>query len=389
MSTVSGRIVKWRAAFDLGSGTMKLQVGGFDENDNLCSLAFGTERPMYFGEAWQKSKDGSLGLEIQERGIELLKTLKKLAESHGATEYFGVATEVFRKASDGNIFLEKVRTEVGVPTIIVTQKMEAAIGYATGLASLQILPGFSESVRNNMTHPDRSNGLIIWDSGAASFQMTTRNPARSPDGEKNASGEYCAYMAPYGTSVVNTILRSIKCSLAGEDLAHAQDMRINPVSATAVEMLIERLTSSLPGEIPDWLRYCNEKECSVNSLTENPSGAGSAPVIISIGGKSSMFQTARRVMLVSGQLRDSESNICTIRLSDVKHCIELCTNRTNEELQKYCDYEHPDSPGSTVSKLCLLYSVMQRLGLRSISAVCTVGGCSGVLNSADMWEKGL
>lgn len=86
MKSVVQTISKRKAAFDIGSGTIKLQIGSFDSKGSISSLLYGTERPVLFGEDWQKSKDGNLSAEIQEKGLNMLSSLKRFAvDEHGVT----------------------------------------------------------------------------------------------------------------------------------------------------------------------------------------------------------------------------------------------------------------------------------------------------------------
>lgn len=417
MNSVLKTMSRRKAAFDIGSGTIKLQIGCFDSNNNISSIVYGTERPCLFGEDWQKSKDGNLSTDIQESGLKMLGTLKTLAaEEHGVTEFYGVATEVFRKAPNGISYLERVGRELKIPTAVVTQAMEAEIGYATGVAAIKVADVSVGSAAGSDESAISTNSLVIWDSGAASFQMTTRN--NSSDAEPAvtdtaaASTDFLMYMAPFGTSVVNSHLRAIKMKSATAAIAAASSHHptslpsscphLNPVSATDIDTLVSTLMESFPKEVPCWLQAGRGQDCSVDStFDDNKNGGNKAAKklqIVSIGGRNSMFQTARRILQVDRQQQQTdvgslaavppspaEDSLMHITLENLEHCIALCTNKTNEELLKYCDFEHSDGPGSTVSKLCLFYSVMKHLELQAISTVCTVGSCSGVLNTPRFW----
>ena len=53
---------------------------------------------------------------------------KKIAIELGATQFAGVATEVFRKAKNGSDYLNKVRAE-GISMTLVTQELEGELGF--------------------------------------------------------------------------------------------------------------------------------------------------------------------------------------------------------------------------------------------------------------------
>ena len=127
-----------RAAFDIGSSSSKLQcceciltpdkgsAGGY-----VCTTSkdiYSVERPVQFGADLMRSTDGSLSDDIQSRGLRIFFELKAQAEALGATQYSAVATEVFRRASNGNEYLDEIRS-AGVPVHLVSQSVEGELGY--------------------------------------------------------------------------------------------------------------------------------------------------------------------------------------------------------------------------------------------------------------------
>ena len=131
-----------RAAFDIGSSSSKLQcceciltpdkgsAGGY-----VCTTSkdiYSVERPVQFGADLMRSTDGSLSDDIQSRGLRIFFELKALAEALaealGATQYSAVATEVFRRASSGNEYLDEIRFAL-VLIHLVSQSAEGELGY--------------------------------------------------------------------------------------------------------------------------------------------------------------------------------------------------------------------------------------------------------------------
>lgn len=134
-----------RAAFDIGSGSTKLQcsdceltvntVSGEVLNTRIVTSLYGIERPVQFGADFKCSSDGRLSERIQQEGLIVFKELRDKAEALGAEEFHAIATEVFRKAANGPAYLELIRA-LGVNVTILTQEMEAELGFGSVQAEL-------------------------------------------------------------------------------------------------------------------------------------------------------------------------------------------------------------------------------------------------------------
>lgn len=109
--------------------------------------------------------------------MDTLCSLQSIAEELGATEMRAVATEVFRRAKNGQQYLERVQARTAVEVSLVPQEEEARLGWLTAVAS----------------QPDLAAARVIsWDSGSGSFQITAR-----PDG----AGELQSYLGSWGSTI--------------------------------------------------------------------------------------------------------------------------------------------------------------------------------------------
>ena len=149
-----------RGAFDIGSGSIKLQVSDVLVSRTTTTVIekthYSAERPCAFGSDYLKATDGDgkLSESIQEKGRQTLRELFNIGEALGCTQYSAVATAVFRKATNGDSFLnDAVRDALGINVQIVTHDMEAELGYSTAQAVSQL------------------SNCIAWDSGGGSFQI--------------------------------------------------------------------------------------------------------------------------------------------------------------------------------------------------------------------------
>ena len=206
-----------RAAFDLGSGSFKLCVAKVKKSGFLSSveeIVLEMETPVSLGTDFYFSSEGMLSDMIQLQGLNVVTEYMRKSKELQCTEFRGIATEIFRKAKNGEEYLSKIaRLGIGIRT--VTQEMEAQLGYNTALVLLKnSKPEFSP---------------VVWDSGGASFQITRMH-----------QGNLLVYMGRLGTSVSNAILfqevYSGKCN----------QKSANPVEQAYCESLVNLLQEKLP-----------------------------------------------------------------------------------------------------------------------------------------------
>jgi hypothetical protein len=357
MST-SKRISR-RGAFDIGSGATKLQVSDVDsETGTIRETFFGQERPVAFGAAWLRSEDSNLGPEIQEKGLQTIKDFLDIGNSFGTEHYSAIATEVFRKASNGQLFLDKIRS-LGITVSVVSQELEAELGYATALA----VGGISPSL-----------GCIAWDSGGASFQITSRQ-----SGDNKEKEGLHMYMGALGAGVATAALIE---TVRGQKLSDVASP--NPVSSDEANRLVQELQGRIP-PAPAWLQGAEE--------------------VIAIGGPNSIFRLVCDVLTAlrdegSDQRalspdRDSEHTDCvnynkgtavhTFTAENVKAALTECLDRSDEYLMKYVSFEHADPPTIIAPKLALLYAVMTHARIGKVKALSAIGSCGGLLITESQW----
>lgn len=347
LSFVTCVMIKRRGAFDIGSGATKLQVSDVASGGVLLKTLFGEERPCAFGADWLRSTDGCLSVAIQEKGIKIIENLKLIGDELGVESYAVIATEVFRKAVNGHLFLDKVRS-MGMTVTVVSQEMEAELGYATAVAYND--PG--------------SQACIAWDSGGGSFQISTkcrddRTCSEGVSATASDSIKLDMYMASFGSGVATATLVE---TLQGRKLSEVSTP--NPVSIADADRLIDALMSRLDSNVPSWLL--------------------NVPEVVAIGGPNSIFQLACTVlnaMKKSSKNRNftDTSEVCSFTLADVRSAIEECVDRSDEYLQKYLAFPNADPVTIVVPKLCLLYSVMKLTRIGKVKAVNCIGSCAGIL----------
>ena len=298
----------------------------------ITAELFGQERPVPFGSDCLAHGDGLLSEEIMSQGLETLRDFMGIANDLGCTSFSAVATEVFRKAKNGDEYLRRVRRELQIPVQVVTQEIEGQLGYKSAVAYSR----------------QEGGAVYSWDSGGASFQIVSAD----------AQGDLRYFMAPLGTSVTTALLvQEVRQQNLVEGRQH-----INPVSTTEVQKLLALLRSRLDA-VPSWLGP-GDRETSV---------------LHAIGGVNSIFNLC-----------------CTVRgkgWEDVLYAAEVdaalaqCVGKDNEELAVHLRHEHADPPSVVVTKLCLLKAVMDHLQWDQVQYHPCIGSCAGLLVSEEYWHE--
>lgn len=229
-----------RAAFDFGSGKMKLQVAEVDiESNKIVRTLYSEGIKVLLAEDAGKNPQGCLSQEIQNQAIASARYLKEKAIELGATEFLGLATEVYRKASNGQQLVDRYFSEVGIPVTIISQLEEAKLGF------------LALAVENDL---DPSH-LVSWDIGGGSSQITYL------DDDKNVQ----AWMISFGrVTGRNAIITFIK----GKDPAEVGSP--NPMNAEEWERSIEYFVNVLP-LIPEGLvKKLKQKETHFVGISAHP-----------------------------------------------------------------------------------------------------------------------
>lgn len=328
-----------RAAFDIGSGSTKIQCSDCEIDENgvikIIRTYFGQERPVSMGADLLRSTDGNLSEEIQTVGISTLLDLKMEADALGATEFAAVATEVFRKAINGAAYTERI-CDLGVHVTIVTQTLEAELGFGSVVA-----------VKNLPRH-----STCVWDSGGASFQITSEN-------HEYATPILRTFMGSWGTSISTSAL--VK-DVQGRNIRDVQT--INPVPKEDAIRLVDVITAQLE-EVPTWLQ--------------------NKDTVFAAAGANSLFKLCCDVLTIVGG--DESSVYDSFSYAQAGEALNICVDKTNEELKQFVSFRYADGPNVIVPKLALLVAVMRHTGIKHVQTVPCIGSCAGVLCDPRFWVR--
>jgi exopolyphosphatase/guanosine-5'-triphosphate,3'-diphosphate pyrophosphatase len=145
-----------RAAFDLGSGKTKMVVAKVNKCLNkIEDIVLEESMALEVKEVSDKNNK-TIPVEFEEIAIAKIAELKKHAEAKHAEEYLGVATEVYRKTTNGSDYINRINSTLNLNIRIISQDEETKIG--------------QQSVKN-IAHLNQN--ILVWDIGGGSMQIST------------------------------------------------------------------------------------------------------------------------------------------------------------------------------------------------------------------------
>src|SRR5436190_4115229 len=148
------------AALDLGTNNCRLLVARATRDSFRVVDAF--SRIIRLGEGITSS--GLLSEAAILRAVDALRVCRAKMRNRGVTRSRLIATEACRSAGNGQEFLERIRTEVGIELEIVDRETEALLA-ATGCTPL-VDPG--------------AEGVILFDIGGGSSELVRLTHKPSP-----------------------------------------------------------------------------------------------------------------------------------------------------------------------------------------------------------------
>lgn len=181
-TSLDNKCLESRATLDIGSGSTKILVADVDFClQKIIKIHFQDSKSIKVKESLtsknneipstiqnelvtqiQKWKDDIKNLKVQNLKPNDSKTKNSITQNLNIKSYKAVATEVFRRASNGETFIQQVSEATQIPIQIINQTQEAELGFLSALS----------------TSPLTTNDLVVWDIGGGSMQMTSYNPGQ-------------------------------------------------------------------------------------------------------------------------------------------------------------------------------------------------------------------
>jgi exopolyphosphatase / guanosine-5'-triphosphate,3'-diphosphate pyrophosphatase len=149
--------IEQRAAFDIGSATMKMKVANVDKcSQTVIRVIEQKEIKVPFAE---NTRQRLLNRDIRDKGLEQLSVLKKEALAHGVRSFAGVATAAFRQADNTPQFLAEINEKTGINIRTISQDEEAILGYKAAMTQA----------------PSTLDNIVVWDIGGNSMQIIVKD----------------------------------------------------------------------------------------------------------------------------------------------------------------------------------------------------------------------
>ena len=212
-----------RAAFDFGSGKIKVQIADVDTaTDQIVHIIHNNALTVKLGEDLAHHRGTNFSHEIIHEAIDVARTLKHEAIEAGATAFCGIATEAYRKASNSQDLIKLYEKELSIPVTIVSQEEEGKFG-------------FYSLIEEKKLHPAQT---VCWDIGGGSFQISYQD----------RNGQLQVYKGPFGRSTTkNAIIQHVK------KLNPQSTYSPNPISWKDYESALRYLKNALP-PVPEELK---------------------------------------------------------------------------------------------------------------------------------------
>ncbi len=316
-----------RAAFDIGSGQIKMQVSDVDLTVNkLVNVLLTDTVHVGMREDLSKSLNGRLSVDIQNKTVEAISKLMKKAAPFHPEEYHAIATEALRLAKNSDDLVLRIKNETGVPVTLISQEEEGILGFISAVSEADV---------------DLDNA-VSWDLGGGSFQITSKSGDR-----------YLVYRGRLGKIPLKNALLKIQGRDAG------QTMSPNPISKSHAAQAIQFIKDNIQDVPVELLQKLHHPDVIVLGVGINP--LWKMP-------KSDEYD-ANRV------LKELD---CRLNLDDDAIRVKDSIPQERKELSPY-----------VVSNLILAYGIMQTLDIAQVHYVGTQGANAiGALLSPHYWESG-
>ena len=275
----------------------------------------------------------SFSTDIQRQGMQIIQQMLSQTEKLQPDRTVAVATEAFRRASNGLQYAEVLKNDCKVAVTVLPAQEEAQLGFHAAAA----ISGFSKA------------DLISWDCGAGSFQLSTLS--------------HGSHMDSHGSGTVEGLARPLRAR------------GFPPVQV--VDELLRTLRNELLKPIPT----------SLQEAIHNP-----AYQVVAIGSQHSIFNQQR---VISGKntfcQRDVEKSLLDVVNMDPSRIVEWELERSRQLVGGDDDDRNEqrciDNAIFLVPKLILLLAAMQHAHMQHATFYKTNGICDALLTQPRFWGR--
>jgi exopolyphosphatase / guanosine-5'-triphosphate,3'-diphosphate pyrophosphatase len=322
----SERKLERRAAFDIGSGQIKVQVSDVDLIvGKITNVLFTDTARVPLRENLANSLDGRLSCEVRNQAVEAIKELmKKIAPFHPEACH-AIATESLRLAKNSDAFVEQIKKETGLSVTIVSQEEEGILGFISAVSETAIDP----------------DTAISWDFGGGSFQVTAK-----------CGDRYCVYQGRLGkVPLKNAILK-----IQGKE--GDQTLTPNPISKLQADEAVRFIKNNIKNVPRELRQKISHPDAVVLGVGINPLWG----------------------------MKQSDHFSKTHVLAELENRLNLDDEAIR--IKDSISLERKDAAVYIASNLILAYGVMEALEINQVRYVGTQGANAiGVLLSPKYWKE--
>lgn len=158
-----------RMGLDIGSGSTKMMVAKVDTcKRKIIEVLLSDARQISFNEDLAKSSDDKLSQEMIDTGLSKMQELVTEAQKFKPKKSYGVATSVFRKASNGSEVIKSYSRKLKIKLEVISHHEEAVLGYISAMSMID-------------DNAKKGRDVVTWDIGGGSMQILYLNDKKQPE----------------------------------------------------------------------------------------------------------------------------------------------------------------------------------------------------------------
>ncbi|MEO0648215.1 MAG: Ppx/GppA phosphatase family protein, partial [Cyanobacteria bacterium J06650_10] len=239
------------AAIDIGTNSVHMVVANIDATLPSFNIIGKEKETVRLGDFCEAT--GHLTEEAIERGVAALKRCLKIAKSFGVDDVVAVATSAVREAGNGQVFIDRVKTEMGLSINLISGTEEARRIYLGVISGVELKgkPHAIVDIGGGSTEIIAGRGGVhdfLSSSKVGAVRLTSRFVSTDPIDKKEF--EYLrAYVHGVLEPTVDNLKNKLQRKLAGTE-HESTPLKLIGTSGT-IECLAVLLAMDKTGVEPD------------------------------------------------------------------------------------------------------------------------------------------
>lgn len=168
-----------RSIFDIGTGKIKMQIARVNKEQIEPLYCYAEQ--ISLGHESILNNEGIITKDGENKIVSVLQSLKLLGESYGSTRFQAIATELFRKATNGKEIIKNISNLLDIEITIISPEEEGILSFLTIVQEANLDP----------------EKIVVLDIGSGSFQITCKK------GE-----QFLVYSVPFGRFATHQLVKN-------------------------------------------------------------------------------------------------------------------------------------------------------------------------------------